>query len=214
MSKLARFRSKHGAPKRNPPLATDIASYIVPGFAAFVLDRLVSRTAAVQIAKRWPKFAKHASAISAVGTFGAAWFGAHKVKYLEKYHDAIVIGSGLAMLQTLAQLYVPKLHSLLGDPCPTPMRAMASPLARQQISASSAPAPMSTDAIPAGFKPTSAAEWYTYNDSYDAGGYKGKVEIPRAQTQAPPAPDNDEIQLSELLDNSDLNLDNSDLGLS
>ena len=95
MSKLARFRSRHGEPKRNPPLVTDVVEYLVPGLGAFVLDRFVTRVAAAQIAKRWPKLAKHAGAIAAVGTFGAAWWGAHRVKYLEKYHHPIVIGAGL-----------------------------------------------------------------------------------------------------------------------
>jgi hypothetical protein len=209
MSKLARFRSRHGEPKRNPPLATDVAEYLIPGFAAFALDRLVTRVAAAQIAKRWPKLTKHAGAIAAVGTFGAAWYGAHRVKYLEKYHHPIVIGAGLAALQAIAQIYFPKLSALIGDPCPTPapVKQVAAPQA--PLIAAPAPAPV----VPAGFKPTTANDWYTYNDAYDAGGYKGKVEVPTSQTNPAPAPDPEEAQLAELLDNSDLQLDNSDMGL-
>ena len=208
MSKLARFRSRHGEPKRNPPLATDVAEYLIPGFAAFALERIVTRMAAVQIAKRWPSRAKHAGAIAAVATFAAAWWGAHRVKFLEKYHHPIVIGSGLAALQSLLQLYVPKLNTLLGEPCPVTVPQLAASAPRQ-ISA-----PTAVASAPAGFRPTTANEWYTYNDAYDAGGYKGKVEVPTSQANPPPAPDPEEMQLSELLDNSDLQLDNSDLGLS
>lgn len=217
MSKLARFRKRHGEPKRNPPLMTDIASYLIPGIAAFALDRFVTRVAAMQIAKRWPKLAKHAGAIAAIGTFGAAWYGAHKVKYLEKYHHPIVIGTGLAALQSLAQIYLPKLSAIIGEPLPThsALTASTNATARQIAATSAAHAQQQAPAptVPAGFKPTTANEWYTYNDAYDAGGYKGKVEVPTSQTNAPPAPDPEEAQLAELLDNSDLQLDNSDLGL-
>jgi hypothetical protein len=215
MSKLARFRSRHGEPKRNPPLATDVAEYLLPGFAAFAAARVTTRMAAVQIAKRYPKAAKHAGAIAAVGAFAAAWWGAHKVKYLEKYHHPIVVGSGLAAALSIVQLYIPKLSALLGDPCPQP----AAP--RQMLASSAggaatvrqiqmAPQPR----VPNGFTQTTASEWYAYNDSFDAGSYKGKVEVPTAQASPPPETDQDEIKISELLDNSDLELDNSDLGLS
>ena len=208
MSKL-RFRRRNGEPKRNPPITTDVVYFLLPGFAAFAASRVATRTAAVQIAKRYPKAAKHAGAIAAIGAFAAAWWGAHKVKYLEKYHDAIVVGSGLAALQSLVQLYIPKLNNLIGQPCPEPVKLLPSPVAARQITAPPAP----TATVPAGFKPTTANEWYTYNDAYDAGGYKGKVEVPTSQTNPPPAPDPEELQISELLDNSDLQLDNSDMGL-
>jgi hypothetical protein len=55
MSKLAKFRRRHGEPRRNPPLSTDVVAQIIPGFAAFAATRFVTRTAATQIAKRWPK---------------------------------------------------------------------------------------------------------------------------------------------------------------
>jgi hypothetical protein len=213
MSKLAKFRSRHGdSPKRNPPLATDVMEYLVPGFAAFVLDRFVTRFAAAQIAKRWPKLSKHAGAIAAVGTFGAAWFGAHRVKYLEKYHHPIVIGAGLAAAQSLVQLYLPKLNALIGDPMPPQAQQplLTANVARQLAPAPAVPQP--PQQVPPGFKPTTANEWYTYNDSYDAGSYKGKVEA-----APPPTPGEqpaDDMDISSLLDNSDLQLGNEDMGLS
>ena len=206
MSKLARFRARHGEPKRNPPLATDVAEYMLPGFAAFIAARVATRFAATQIARRYPSAAKHAGAVAAVGTFAASWLGAHRVKALAKYHHPIVIGTGLAAAQSLLQLYLPGLSKLIGEPLPTALPAPASrPVATQQIAAE---AP-----VPVGFTPTTANEWYRYNDAYDAGSYKGKVEVPSAQASPPPTPDPEEAQISDLLDNSDLALDNSDLGL-
>jgi len=206
VSKLARFRARHGEPKRNPPLATDVVEYMLPGFAAFAASRVATRMVTSQIARRYPSMVKHAGAIAAIGTFAAAWLGAHRVKALAKYHHPIVIGTGLAAAQSLLQLYLPGLSKLIGEPLPTELPAPASrPVATQQIAAE---AP-----VPVGFTPTTASEWYRYNDAYDAGSYKGKVEVPSAQANPPPTPDPEESQISDLLDNSDLQLDNSDLGL-
>lgn len=207
MSKLAKFRSsRHGEPKHNPPLLTDVAEYLIPGFAAFALDRVLARFIALQIEKRAPKYAKHAGAIAAAGAFAVAWWGAHKVKFLEKYHHPIVIGTGLAALQSLIQLYAPKLGAFISDPIP----ALTAPKATAKPLLASAPTPVAAAPIPQGFKPTTANEWYTYNDSFDAGGYKGKVEA-----AAPPVPGEEppDTDISDLLDNSDLQLDNSDMGL-
>lgn len=205
MSKLARFRARHNEPKRNPPLATDVVEYMLPGFAAFVASRVATRMVTSQIARRYPSMVKHTGAIAAVGTFAAAWLGAHRVKALAKYHHPIVIGTALAAAQSLVQIYLPGLSKLIGDPLPTELPAPTSrPAATQQI----AEAP-----VPTGFTPTTANEWYRYNDAFDAGSYKGKVEVPSAQASPPPTSDPEESQISDLLDNSDLQLDNSDLGL-
>lgn len=204
MSKLARFRARH-----NPPLATDVAEYMLPGAAAFVAARVATRIVATQIAKRYPRVAKHAGALAAVGTFAAAWLGAHRVKQLEKYHHPIVIGTGLAAAQSLLQIYLPSIGKLVGEPLPVETKAIPSrPAAPQVMQQIAVPAP-----TPAGFTPTTANEWYAYNDAFDAGSYRGKVEVPAAQANPPPAPDPQEAQISDLLDNSDLALDNSDLGL-
>jgi len=211
MPKLAKFRRRHqknpGELKSNPPVMTDIVEYIVPTFAAFALDRFVTRIAAVQIAKRWPKYAKHAGAIASIGTFGAAWFGAHRVKYLAKYHNQIVIGTGIAAAQSLIQIYLPQLGWMVSDCSPELPAAKA-------MAASTAPllASMQAAAPPQGFKPTTANEWYSYNDAYDAGSYRGK---PAASAAPVPGSEMEsDAQIDNLLDNSDLNLDNSDLGLS
>jgi hypothetical protein len=217
MSKLAKFRSQHGGPKRNPPLGTDIAEYIIPGFAAFAATRFATRVAAAQISKRYPAYAKHAGAIASVGSFGAAWFGAHRVKYLEPYHHPIVVGSGLAALQSLIQLYAPKLGWILGDPNPAQAGASMALTAKTQSKQLPPAAPSSARVappVPNGFSETTAADWYTYNDSFDAGSYKGKPEQSAQPVPGAASPTEEpDMQISDLLDNSDLQLDNSDMGL-
>lgn len=197
MPKLAKFRRRHAktnpAPKRNPPIATDIFEYIVPGFAAFAASRFITRVAAVQIAKRWPRYAKHAGALAAVGTFGATWYGGHHVKQLERYHHPIVVGSGLAALQSLIQIYLPAIGWMVADPCPE----LAAPPATNAVARGIEEQP-----VPAGFAETDANTWFSYNDAYDAGAYKGATAAPPpARMPAVPPSEPDEMQIDDLLDN-------------
>lgn len=216
MSKLAKFRrrNRETKPKRNPtanpPIGTDVVEYIIPGFAAFAATRLVARISSSQLAKRYPRHAKHAGAIASIGSFAAAWFGAHRVKFLEAYHHPIVVGSGLAAIQSLVQIYLPKLGWILGDPSPEQATKQLPATAGQR--ALSDPSGAIQPTIPDGFKETTAADWYTYNDAFDAGSYKGKPEA--ARESAPTPIQEPDTQIADLLDNSDLNLDNADMGFS
>lgn len=218
MPKLAKIRRRHakrnpGEPRRNGPIGADIVEYIVPGFAAFAATRFLTRVATVQIAKRWPSRAKHAGAIASVGSFAAAWFGAHRVKYLEQYHHPIVVGSGLAAIQSLIQLYLPALGWVVSDAGPE--LAAAKPAAVAMASGASLLPSMSGAApeVPDGFEETDANTWFSYNDAYDAGAYKAQPKAPPPQQPMSPTPPDDQ-QIDDLLDNSDLGLDNVDLGLS
>jgi hypothetical protein len=210
MPKLAKFRRRHakknpGEPKRNGPIGSDIVEYIAPGFAAFAATRFLTRVAAVQISKRWPKYAKHAGAIASVGSFAAAWLGAHKVKYLEKYHHPIVVGSGLAAIQSLIQLYLPMVGWMVSDASPELGAAKASSAVAGGIVATSSLLPSMSAAqaqaappVPDGFTQTDANTWFSYNDSYDAGGYRGQAKAPPPSPMTSAAPDDQ--QIDDLLD--------------
>jgi len=208
MPKLAKFRRRRakknpGEPRRNPPLGTDIVEYIAPGFAAFALTRFLTRVASVQIAKRWPSRAKHAGAIASIGAFAAAWFGAHRVKSIEKFHHPIVVGSGLAAIQSLVQLYLPAFGWMVSDASPE-LAAAKIAVAGGGTLASLLPSTASPPPVPAGFQETDANTWYSYNDAFDAGIHKGK---PAPQPPAPMtsmAPDDQ--QIDDLLDNSDMGI--------
>jgi len=215
MPKLAKFRHRHakkaGEPKRNPPLGTDIVEYILPGFGAFAATRFLTRVATIQIAKRWPKHAKHAGAMASAGAFAAAWFGAHRVKYLEKYHHPIVVGAGLAAIQSLVQLYLPSVGWMVSDCSPELPAAKAA--AAKAMAASTVPllssTPVSAPPIPEGFTQTDANTWYSYNDSFDAGSYRGTTKSPPPAPMVSTAPDDQ--QIDELLGGDD---DSIDVGLS
>jgi hypothetical protein len=109
------------------------------------------------------------------------------------------------------QLYLPALGWVVSD-CSPQLGAVTNPKALVPQAASQLAAQRPAQ-IPQGFKPTTANEWFTYNDAYDAGSYRGKPEAAAQPIPGEEMPEPD-MQISDLLDNSDLQLDNSDLGLS
>lgn len=212
MPKLVKFRRRAGhnlEPKKytgNPPLGVDIVQYIAPGFAAFAATRFLTRAATIQISKRYPKHAKHAGAIASLGSFAAAWFGAHRVRSLEKYHHPIVVGAGLAAIQSLVQIYLPMIGWIVSDATPdisskavaakSAQRAISSPISRGLPSASVEP-PISE--IPAGFEQIDAAAWNSFNDAFDKGGFVDQQPLPDEPPITPDEMDIPSDDMSELM---------------
>jgi hypothetical protein len=129
---VAAFRSKRRNPKRrkpgvpppgvpwqtrkkNPPLWTDAWKFVLPGLGGYAATRFMSRIAYGQIRKRWPRAGKHAGVIASLGSFLAAWYLVHRFKRLAPYHTPIVVGSGIAALQTVVQAYIPKYGWIVSD---------------------------------------------------------------------------------------------------
>lgn len=162
-------RNPGSAPKANPPLFTDLVEFVGPGFGGFAVGRFVTRVASTQIAQRAPSWGKHAGAAGAVGTFLAAWFLGHKVKWLEKYHTPITVGAAIAAIQSLIQLYLPSLGWVVSDATP---EIAAAATATQGL----AVAPVNPNLLPTNDDPNE----FTYNDSYDAGRYGHQASPPAA----------------------------------
>lgn len=196
-----RFRD-NPAPRSNPPLLQDLVEFIGPGFAGFAATRFLTRMAMVQIAKRKPSWAPHAGAIASLASFFAAWFLAHRVKLLERFHTPLVVGSGIAAGQSLLQIYAPnKLGWLVSDASPEvyQLSAGAPDGSMPMIASGNGQSP-----LPAGAQATSddPAD-YVYDDRYDAGifgnGYSGGHRSPPPSSgPGGPAQQTDEDLLAEL----------------
>jgi hypothetical protein len=212
MSKLMKFKRRRSvALTPNPPIDVDLVEYILPGFAAFAATRLATRIAAVQIGKRYPKVGKHAGAVASLGAFGAAWFGAHRVSSLEKYHHPIVVGAGLAALQSLIQIYVPALGWAVSDASPELASSSAAAKGSKQVAVSPAQVEQVSERdLPPGFSEIeqigATPSWATYNQAFDPGAYAAQRRpVNPAVANAAVSPVvTDDLDVSALLDNSDL----------
>ncbi len=174
------------ASRHNPPLMTDLVEFVVPGFGSFAASRLLTRVATTQVEQRFPSWGKHAGAVAAAGSFLAAWLLAHKWTWLEKWHTPIVVGSAIAGLQSVIQLYVPMLGWMVSDATP---ELAAAPAAQAQQLAQQA-------AIHQQFAPTNYdPNEYTYDERYDAG-RMSPVQRPSKIGQPSPQATDDQDQMS------------------
>jgi hypothetical protein len=148
------------APRHNPPLMSDLVEWVIPGFAGFAASRFITRVAATQLAKKRPSWGKHAGVGMSVVTFLAAWYLGHRVKAIAKYHTPITVGSAIAALQSVLQLYLPKLGWMVSDASPE-LEAGAA------VSQLAAPSMNLQPVNDPDFDPNE----YTYNDSFDPGRY-------------------------------------------
>lgn len=205
MARKRRLHKRYGKARRNPepsrsrpnpPLWTELAEFVGPGFAGFAASRMITRMAMVQIAQRKPAWAKHAGAIASVGTFAAAWYGVNRVKFLEKYHTPIVVGSAIAAMQSIIQLYIPKLGWLLSDASAD----VAADASTAQLQANTASQLAAAKLQPINEDPG----WYEYDDKYDAGRYSKESG---ARAPAPSAGTPQKQAEEDLL--ADLQLDDS-----
>lgn len=192
-----RYRRNPESFKSNPPLWQDIWEFVGPGFASFAATRFLTRVAATQLAKKKPSWGKHAGAVTSLAAFAAAWWGAHRVKWLQKHHTPIVVGAAIAALQSLIQLYIPRLGWMVADA--TPELESAESL---QITDSTGDG--TTERLAAGIEYLDEdPNEYTYNDAFDP----GITTKPPAASTAPKSDDDiiNELNMEED-DLSDLHL--------
>lgn len=162
-----RYRKKRrnpdggSSPKANPPLLAEVGEFVIPGFAGFAITRFGTRVAATQIEQRKPEWGKHAGALASIGAFLAAWLLAHRWKWLAKYQTPLMVGSGIAALQSLIQLYVPKLGWMVADASPELNGSTTDP----QLQGGSAQSMLPANMVPIDDDPN----MYVYNDAYDGG---------------------------------------------
>jgi len=173
-----------GGSSSGPPFLGEIGEFVLPGFAGFAATRFATRTAQTQIATRWPdsSWGKHAGAVASLGSFLAAWLLAHKWKWLAKYQTPLVVGSAIAALQSLIQLYVPRLGWMIADASPELDTTV------QQLQAGGTQAALSAQ-LPPGMTPVNDdPNLYVYNDAYDAGRYSQPASGNQSQQAASPSP--------------------------
>lgn len=182
--------------KRNPAGVTELAEFAIPGFAGYGTTKFVTKLAAGFLAKKYPTKAKHGAALVSVLSTAALWWFGNRVKIIAKYQMPAVVGSAIASLSSLLQLYFPnKLGWLVGDPNSA---IQGTQLLQQQIAAQQAPTPLPDHLEEVSEDP----RWYTYNDAYDAGRLSSGQGAAAPPATAPiPSPTTDIMDDDETLAN-------------
>lgn len=152
-------RYERTRPRSNPPLFRDVLEFAGPGFGSFAATRFLTRITMTALGKRNVTLGKHGGVAISAAAFLALWFLGHKVKWLEKYHTPIVVGSFIATAQTIIQTYVPQLGWMISDASPE-LAAVANTQAQSQLAAQTLPRLRETNEDP---------EDFVYDDSFDAG---------------------------------------------
>lgn len=165
---MARGTRRYSKRKRNPdeggglagdlPDVGEVLELAIPGFAAFGASTLATRATTVFVAGKAPSMAKHAGVLTAAGVVALAWFFTRKSKFLHQYQTPIVVGTIIAGLKSVLQLYLPSLGWVVSDPTP-------------ELAAGSDAAALATTpqvALPQGFKPVQDdPNLYTFDDRFD-----------------------------------------------
>lgn len=162
----------------NPPALADFTHLLLPGFAAYGAVRVLQRIVFTLVGRKWPKLAKHAHAATGVLAFGGIWGLAHRIKRIAPYHDALVMGSGVAAVQSAVQTYLPKKYSWLLSDCRTDDLGPALPATAQQTT------------LPAATAAADVDDEYAYLEeqlgALERGATRGPVTAPGVKPKANP----------------------------
>lgn len=127
------------APRANPPASSDLTHVLLPGFIAYAGTRVLQRIVYSLVQKRWPKWGKHAHAVTGLATAGAAWFGAHRISKVAPYHEGVLAGTSIAALHGAASAWLPaKYNWLLADCKPSDVAPVTAPNQPRPIEPSAA----------------------------------------------------------------------------
>lgn len=113
-SKISRYKSRRNGGSVVSQ-ASDMAVRVGAGFAGYTAGRFVSRAVYQMALKKFPQLAKHSAVVAGIGSTVGAIYAADKWKALDDYKDEIIIGAGIAALQTAAQAYVPSKFAWLAS---------------------------------------------------------------------------------------------------
>lgn len=103
------------APVTNPPEMSELAEFVLPGFAGYGVTKMLSRIVHTHLSKKYPNAGKHLAAGSTILSFLAAWFLLHRIKKLAQYQMPATVGAGIAALQTVVQTYLKKYSWMISD---------------------------------------------------------------------------------------------------
>lgn len=199
----ARRRKNAAHMVMNPPVGKDIAQDLVPAFIAYAGTRLASRIAFTLVQRRWPKAGKHVGAATSLGSALAAYLLSSRVETLKEHQAPIIVGSGIATLQTLVRTYVPRYGWIVADYKPEDLEPAGQ---RQQLPGADEDAELEE-----ALKGYMEEDEYSYLErevqpSTPSSPPRRSAPAPAPAPAPPPAPSTDELDFTDedLLDDSDI----------
>lgn len=123
--KVARFlkKAKKKAPKaertpRSNPSTTalmELGTTIGAGAGAYAANRLGTALIVKVLGSRLGAIGKHLSPMASLGLAALIWFVAERWAALRRYGTSIIVGSGIAVVQTILNRYLPGIEVLLNS---------------------------------------------------------------------------------------------------
>lgn len=120
MSKLAKYalnKAREKATKKwseNPPLKTDIMTYVVPGAVAFVATNIAMNLGQTALSKNlstpWLRLGV------GVGVGAGLYAAGTYLKFAKKWHQPMIIGAGIALAMEAVKRLAPTMAPAVGLP--------------------------------------------------------------------------------------------------
>lgn len=123
-SKIARFLKKAATKKaikvkakaRSNPDTTAIAELgitVGTGAGAYVVNRIATGVVHKALAPRLGRLGSHIGPAASIGFLAMVWYLAEKLAFLRRYQNSVIVGSAIAVFQTLLARYLPGVENLL-----------------------------------------------------------------------------------------------------
>lgn len=122
-SKVARFLKKAAktkaikakAKRSNPDTTaiTELGITVGTGAGAYVVNRIATGVVHKALAPRLGRLGSHIGPAASVGFLAMVWYLAEKLAFLRRYQNSVIVGSAIAVFQTLLSRYLPGVENLL-----------------------------------------------------------------------------------------------------
>lgn len=106
------------AARKNPMLGefTDLGLTIGTAAGAYAVNRTGANMIEKLVGNKLGFLTKHLTPLASLGLAALLWYVAEKWAWLRRYQNSVVVGSGIAVVHTLVQRYIPGLEVLLMGP--------------------------------------------------------------------------------------------------
>lgn len=99
----------------NPPSLTDITGLVLPGVAGYVANRFSAKLINGFVGGSLPAMlGKHVKPAVSTALGALVWWLSEKTELLKSHREGVVAGTGVAVLQSLLEAYMPAFGTMLG----------------------------------------------------------------------------------------------------